>query len=58
MVLPWPDEMRKGEENTQDNAKAANDDVCNAEEGILASHNGLGGDEDGLGATILFDREI
>jgi hypothetical protein len=42
------------EDSTKQNAETAYDNIRNAEEGILASHDGSGGDQDGFGATVLF----
>jgi hypothetical protein len=55
---PWSDEMCDCEENTKNDAKTADDDVCNAQEGVLASHNRSRGDEDGFGTTVDCDREV
>lgn len=44
--VPWFDQMCNGEDDAENDAKTANDDVCDAEEGVLAAHDRSGGDED------------
>ena len=56
--IPWLDEMCGCENGTEDNAETANDDVGDAQEVVAATHNGTGGDEDGLLALVYFGREI
>lgn len=52
------DQVRDGEEGTEYDADTADDDICDPEKGILGTHNGTRGDDDGLGATIGSRIEI
>jgi hypothetical protein len=45
------------EDSTKQNAETAHDNVRNAEEGVLAAHDGARGDEDRLGAAVCLDGE-
>jgi len=41
-------------DSTKQNAETAHDNICNAEEGVFATHNGSGGDQNGFGAAVQF----
>lgn len=56
--LPGTDQMRDCEEGAEHDADAADDDVGDAEEGVLAAHYGAGGDDDGFRAAIFGDVEV
>jgi len=56
--LAWLDEMRDGEERAENDADAAYDDVGDAQEGILAAHDGAGRDDDGFCAAVFCYVEI
>ena len=40
--LPRFDQMSNGEDDTKHNADTANDNIGNAQEGVLAAHDGPG----------------
>lgn len=50
--------MGRGEEGSQNDADATDHHVSDSEEGVLATHNGAGRDENGLGTTVSGDIEI
>ena len=56
--VPWLDQVCNSEDNAKENAHAAYDDVCNAQERVAPAHDGTGGDDDGLGALVLVRREV
>lgn len=58
MEIPWFDEMGHSEDGSQEDAKATDDDVGDAEEGVLAAHDSAGGYYDGLGAAVFRDGEV
>ena len=45
--------MRGSKNGAKENAEATNGNVGNSKEGILAAHDGAGGDEDRLGALVF-----
>jgi hypothetical protein len=57
-LIPWFDEMGYGEDGPEEDTEAANDDVGDAEEGVLAAHDGPGGYDYGLCAAVFRYREI
>lgn len=57
MDLPGLDKVGGEEDDAEDNAESSNHDVGNAEEVVLAAHNGTSGDEDGLGASVFGSGE-
>ena len=50
--------MRRCEEDTKDDADPSDDDVGDAEEGVLTADDGGGGDDDGLCAAVLGNVEV
>ena len=56
--IPGSDQVGCGEQSTEDNADAGNDDVSNAEERITTTHDGASTQEDGLCAAVDGDREV
>lgn len=54
----WSDEMSDRKENTKNDTNATNNNVGDTQEGILASHNGFGGDNHGFGAAIFCYWEV
>jgi hypothetical protein len=52
------DEMGGGEECAEHDADAADDDVGDAEEGVLAAHYGAGADYDGFCAAVFGYVEV
>jgi len=50
--------MRNCENGSEEDAEAANDDVSDTEEGVLATHDGAGGYDYGLCAAIFCDGEV
>lgn len=56
--IPRLDEVGSCEDTTEDDAKAANNEIYDAEEGVASAHNGTGGDENGLLALVVVDREV
>lgn len=50
--------MRDGEHGAEHDADAAYDDVRDAEEGVLAAHDGAGGDDDGFRAAVFCYVEV
>jgi hypothetical protein len=50
--LPWPDEMRGSEDCAENNAKTTDNNVCNTQERVLASHYRARGDEHLFGSAI------
>ena len=55
---PWLDDVSSGEDSTKQDAHAANDNIRNAEEGILAAHDGARADKDLLCAAEDGDVEL
>jgi hypothetical protein len=49
--------MGGGEDGTKQDAEATHDNVGDAEEGVPATHDGAGGDQDRFGPTVLLDTE-
>ena len=49
--IPGLDNVRRGEDGSEQDAQAADDDVGNAEERILAADDGASRDDDGLCAA-------
>jgi hypothetical protein len=45
-------------DSTEQDANTANDHIRNSKEGVATSHDGLGGDDDGLGTFILAGGEV
>lgn len=58
MSPPWLDEMRRSEQESEYDANTPNNDVCDSQKRILASHHGPGGDDNGLGASIFGGGKI
>jgi hypothetical protein len=56
--FPWLDQMRGCKEDAEDDADPSDDDVGDAEEGVLAADHGSGGDDDGFCATVLSYIEV
>ena len=52
------DQMSDCEERAKDDADSCYDDVGDAQEGILATDNGSGGDDDGFSSAVLSDVEF
>lgn len=50
--------MSDCEQGAKKDTNAADDNVCNAQEGILAPHHRFGRDEDGFGASVYRGVEI
>lgn len=46
------------EQGTKNNADTSNYNVCNAEERILATHDGASTEEDGFCAVVFVNGEI
>ena len=46
--IPGFDQMGDGEEDAKDNAEAADSDVCDPKEVVLAAHYGTGREEEGF----------
>jgi hypothetical protein len=49
--------MGGGEDSTKQNAKAAHDNVGDAEEGVLAAHDGSCGNQDRFRPAVLLHAE-
>jgi hypothetical protein len=49
--------MRGKEHGTEQDAKTTDHEVRDAQERVLATHNGARGDQDGLSATVCHDRK-
>lgn len=49
--------MRESENSAEQNAETTNDHIRNAQERVLAPHNGASGDENGLGPAVLLYGE-
>jgi len=56
--IPWLDEMCYCEDSSEEDAKAPNNDVGDAEERVLAAHYGARGYDYGLCATVLCDGGV
>jgi hypothetical protein len=56
--LPWFDEMGYCEDGSEEDAETADDDVGNAEEWVLAAHDGAGGYDYGLCAAVFRYGEV
>ena len=52
------DQMRDCEEGAEHDADAADDYIGDAEEGVLAAHDGAGRDDDRFGATVVGYVEV
>ena len=50
--------MHAGEERAEDDADATDDNVGDAQKGILAAHDGAGRDDDGFGTAVGGDGEV
>jgi hypothetical protein len=56
--IPGMDQMRDCKDATKNDAEPTNNDVCNTQKGIPATHDSLGRYDDGLGACIFRGREV
>lgn len=55
--IPWPDQIGNSEKHTENDAKAADNNVCNPQERILSANHASSGDQDTLGAVVDVDWE-
>jgi hypothetical protein len=39
VFIPWLDEVSEREQNSKNDANAADDNICNSQEGVLAAHD-------------------
>jgi hypothetical protein len=56
--IPWFDEMGYCEDGSEEDTEAADGDVGDAKEGVLAAHDGAGGYDYGLCAAVFCDGEV
>jgi hypothetical protein len=56
--FPWLDQMRGCKEDAEDDADPSDDDVGDAEEGVLAAHYGARADYDRFCAAVFCYVEI
>lgn len=56
--LARPDQMRDGEERAEQDAQAGDDDVRDAEEGVLAADHGAGREDEGFLAAVFGYVEV
>ena len=56
--VPWSDQMRRCEDDTQNDTDTSNGNICDSKERVSASHNRACGYDDGLGTSIDVDWEI
>ena len=56
--FPWPDEMRDGEKRAKYDADSCYYNIGDAEEGVLATDHGAGGDNNRFCAAILGYVEV
>lgn len=56
--IPWFDEMGYCEDCSEEDAEATDDNVGDAEEGVLAAHDCVGGYDYGLCTAIFCDGEV
>ena len=47
--------MRSQKDRSEQDANTADNEVCDAQEGVLAAHDGARGDEDGFCAAVFVD---
>ena len=50
--------MRDREQGAQQDADASYHHVCYTKEGVLATHDGAGADQDGLCAVVAVDGKV
>ena len=50
--------MRDREDDTKNNADAANNNISNSEERIFSAHDGSRRNKDGLGTSVNRDGEV
>jgi len=56
--FPWLNKMCDSKDSTEENAKSSNNNIGDAQEGILAAHGGAGGYDDRFSAAVVEDWEV
>jgi len=56
--FPWFDKMGYCEDGAEEDAETTDDDVSDAEEGVLAAHDGAIGYDYGFCAAVFYDGEV
>jgi len=56
--FPWFDKMGYCENGSEEDTETTDDNIGDAEEGILAAHDSAGGYDYGLCAAVFYNREV
>jgi len=56
--VPWSNKVGYGKDASKENADTADGYIGDTKEGVPATHDAAGSNDDGLGALVGLDREV